>query len=92
MPATIPYDPSLVLGIVVAPEELSVLKEIGHTHAQADAERENLNSLLRHRHALATTRDELLELSADTQIVDDEIVVVDAAIRASVDALRKLGP
>jgi len=65
MPATIPYDPSLVLGNIVSPEKLSILTAISDAQAPADAAEDNLNSLIALKRSLDMTVQELIEMNID---------------------------
>lgn len=86
MPTSIPYDPSLALGNVVAPAHLKVLLDIAKLNADIEAAQENLNSLLELRRSLQLTMQEVGDLGIDTAALAAKLVEVNASILASVKA------
>lgn len=84
MPTSIPYDPSLALGNVVAPPHLQVLLEISALRAEIDAAQEDLNSLIELKRSLQMTMQELGEMNIPTNDLDARMAQVDASILASV--------
>lgn len=65
MPSTIPYDPSLVLGNIVHPDNLENLTEISAAQAPVDAAEEELNSLIAMKRSLDMTIQELVNMKVD---------------------------
>lgn len=72
MPTTIPYDPSLVLGNVVHPQNMEVLEQISALQAPVDAAETNLNSLITLKRSIDSTVREMLEMEADVTSLTDE--------------------
>lgn len=62
--STIPYDPSLVLGMIVEPEKIQQLEEIATLQKPVDNERDRFNALLRQKLSLDMTMRELISLGA----------------------------
>lgn len=66
MPSTIPYDPSIVLGNIIAPEKLDQLTRISQIQAPIDAAENNLNTLISLKRSIDTTIRELANMGVDT--------------------------
>lgn len=84
MPATIPYDPSLIIGNVVDVKTIKRLTDIATAGVPADQAEESLNSLLASRRSLDMTKSELFNLGIDTEELDTTVTklneeIVDAA-------------
>lgn len=62
--STIPFDPSLVLGMIVDPSRIAVLARIADLQAPVDAARNKVNALLRQKLSLDMTGRELVSLGA----------------------------
>ena len=60
--STIPYDPSLVLGMIVDPSKIDDLMSIAESQKSVDAERDHFNALLRQKLSLDMTMRELISL------------------------------
>lgn len=65
MPSTIPYDPSLVLGNIVAQNKLDIAIKISELQAPADAAEDTLNSLISLKRSIDMTVQELIEMNID---------------------------
>ena len=64
--STIPYDPSLVLGMIVEPDKITALQNIAELQKPVDDARDQFNALLRQKLSLDMTMRELLSLGATT--------------------------
>lgn len=62
--STIPYDPSLVLGMIVDPNKITELEAIADLQKPVDAEKNHFNALLRQKLSLDMTMRELISLGA----------------------------
>ncbi|SDN12076.1 hypothetical protein [Kriegella aquimaris] len=62
--STIPFDPSLVLGMVVAPNKIKDLEAIANLQEPVDGARNKVNALLRQKLSLDMTARELISLGA----------------------------
>ncbi|MDE2405441.1 MAG: hypothetical protein KGM17_12305 [Sphingomonadales bacterium] len=62
--STIPYDPSLVLGMIIEPAKIQQLEAIAQAQAPVDGARDYLNALLRQQLSLRMTARELVSLGA----------------------------
>ncbi|MFM5950315.1 MAG: hypothetical protein ACKOPM_13985 [Novosphingobium sp.] len=69
--STIPYDPSLVLGMIVDPKKIQVLENIATLQAPVDAARDHVNALLRQKLSLDMTSRELISLGATPDQLKD---------------------
>lgn len=69
--STIPFDPSLVLGMVIAPEKIKQLEKIAELQKPVDNARNKVNALLRQKLSLDMTVQELISLGATLDQVDD---------------------
>ncbi|MBR9919259.1 MAG: hypothetical protein GYB31_00365 [Bacteroidetes bacterium] len=65
MPSTIPYDPSIVIGNLVHPEDLKRLQQIGDNLADADQKEAELNNLIALKRSIDMTVQELVDMSID---------------------------
>ncbi len=65
--STIPYDPSLVLGMVIAPSKIDELKQIAELQKPVDNARNKVNALLRQKLSLDMTLQELTSLGATVE-------------------------
>lgn len=68
--STIPFDPSLVLGMVVAPKKIKDLEQIAVLQKPVDAARDKVNALLRQKLSLDMTLRELISLGAGGDQLD----------------------
>ncbi|GAB4272432.1 MAG: hypothetical protein Kow0080_18880 [Candidatus Promineifilaceae bacterium] len=69
--STIPYDPSLVLGMIVDPSKITELEAIADLQKPVDAERDHFNALLRQKLSLDMTMRELVSLGATPDQLKD---------------------
>ena len=79
MASTIPYDPSLVLGNLVDPSNITNLKVIADAQRPVDVAQDTLNDTIRAKQKLQMTYDELanLGLSQDQlKPLDDQMTVL----------------
>ncbi|WP_367392896.1 hypothetical protein [Lewinella sp. LCG006] len=87
--STIPYDPSLVLGMVIAPEKIKQLQEIATLQSPVDNARNKVNALLRQKLSLDMTLQELSSLGASIlQLAKIELniqKIMDAIIAATTE-------
>lgn len=60
--STIPFDPSLVLGMIIDPSAISNLEKRAQMNVKVDAARANLDALLREKMSLDMTLQELVSL------------------------------
>lgn len=60
--STIPFDPGLVLGMIVQPERIAQLEEIAEAQVPVDLARDHLNALIRQKMSLDMTTQELISL------------------------------
>ncbi|WP_205511922.1 hypothetical protein [Longitalea arenae] len=78
---TIPFDhPSMVLGNVVNPRVLELIKKAGSLQAKLDAAREKMNSLVMMKRSLAMTINELTDMNVDVTELKNTITNVDASV------------
>ncbi|KAI9903528.1 hypothetical protein N3K66_000057 [Trichothecium roseum] len=73
MPSTIPYDPSLVLGMIVDHEILENVKAMADAQALSDAMQDELNAMIASRRSLDMTKAELLNLGVDVSDINDAL-------------------
>ncbi len=64
---TIPYDPSLVLGMIVDPDRVKTLEKIAEAQKDVNAKRDLCNALLRQKLSLDMTGRELIGLGAQPE-------------------------
>ncbi len=69
--STIPFDPSLVLGMIVEPDKIQQLEAIADAQKGADAARDEFNALLRQKLSLDMTKRELISLGATEDEISD---------------------
>lgn len=69
--STIPYDPSLVLGMIVDPNRIKTLEKIAEAQKDVDAQRDYVNALLRQKLSLDMTSRELISLGVDPSDMED---------------------
>ena len=69
--STIPFDPSLVLGMVIAPEKIKQLEKIAELQKPVDNARDRVNALLRQKLSLDMTLQELISLGATFDQMQD---------------------
>lgn len=80
---SIPYDPSLVLGMVIQPDKIQQLIDIAEAQNPINLSRDKMNALLRQKLSLDMTMQELITLKVDpTQVekVADEIDILNTAV------------
>ena len=80
MASTIPYDPSLVLGNLVDPSNITNLKVIADAQRPVDVAQDTLNDTIRAKQKLQMTYDELANLGlSEDQLkpLDDQMVALD---------------
>jgi hypothetical protein len=65
MPTSIPFDPSLSLGAVVAPEKLELLEQIAEAQAPAEAAREAFDAAVMSQRSLEMSLAEMANLDVD---------------------------
>lgn len=81
MPSSIPYDhPSLVLGNIVDPSVLNILKKIIQCQTKIDAAQDKLNSLIMMKRSMAMTMNELSDMNIDVSALQDKQPEVDQSI------------
>ncbi|NHF59977.1 hypothetical protein FK220_011535 [Flavobacteriaceae bacterium TP-CH-4] len=88
--STIPFDPSLVLGMVVKPDKITQLEAIANLQKPVDAARNKVNALLRQKLSLDMTLRELTSLGAGAGDAMDSFKknldqIMDAILKASVE-------
>lgn len=85
--STIPYDPSLVLGMIVDPSRIQVLEQIAQAQLPVDTARDHVNALLRQKLSLDMTARELISLGAKddqlTKLYDNMTTLMDDIIDAT---------
>lgn len=80
---TIPYDPSLVLGMVIQPDKIKQLMDIAEAQNPVNLAREKVNALLRQKLSLDMLIQELLSLDVDPKQIDkvsQEVAVLNEAL------------
>lgn len=87
--STIPFDPSLVLGMVISPEKIGQLEKIAELQKPVDNARNKVNALLRQKLSLDMTLQELMSLGASwdqvTEIEENITEIMDAIITATTE-------
>lgn len=81
--STIPFDPSLVLGMVIAPEKIKQLEKIAELQKPVDNARNKVNALLRQKLSLDMTVQELISLGATM----DQIAEIEKNIEEVMDSI-----
>ncbi len=89
--STIPYDPSLVLGMIVDPNKISTLEKIASLQAPVDAARDYVNALLRQKLSLDMTGRELISLGATPEQLGDFNKAVSDLTKNIIAAAIELG-
>ncbi len=69
--STIPYDPSLVLGMVIDPDKIEQLEKIAEAQNPVDLARDKVNALIRQKLSIDMTIRELVSLGATTDQLED---------------------
>lgn len=69
--STIPYDPSLVLGMIIDPTRIGVLQKVAEAQLPVDLARDYVNALLRQKLSLDMTQRELINLGAPVDKLGD---------------------
>lgn len=88
--STIPFDPSLVLGMVVSPSKIKDLEAIAELQKPVDAARDKVNALLRQKLSLDMTLRELISLGAGGDQLDSFKANLDTVMNAVLDASVEL--
>lgn len=84
MPSSIPYDhPSLVIGNVVDPAVLSILKNISKCQSKIDAAQDKLNAFILMKRSIAMTINELTDLNIDMSDLKNKQPEIDRSITQS---------
>lgn len=85
--STIPFDPSLVLGMVVAPDKIKDLEAIADLQKPVDGARNKVNALLRQKLSLDMTARELISLGAGEEQLktfnENINTIMDEVVKAS---------
>lgn len=89
--STIPYDPSLVLGMIVDPTRIAVLEKIATLQLPVDVARDHVNALLRQKLSLDMTSRELISLGATPDQLGDFQKNIDDLMKNILDAAIDLG-
>jgi hypothetical protein len=92
MPTTIPYDPSLVLGNIVAPEKIAALESIATLQKPVDDAQLELNSLILSKRSLDMTLQEMMNMNVaqdDLNELATEIDTLKTNMAKSAIALAK---
>jgi hypothetical protein len=69
--STIPYDPSLVLGMVIDPAKIEQLEKIADAQNPVDLARDKVNALIRQKLSIDMTVRELVSLGASSDQLED---------------------
>ena len=69
--STIPFDPSLVLGMIVDPSKIQTLEKIAQLQLPVDLARDHVNALLRQKLSMDMTARELVSLGATPDMLQD---------------------
>ena len=81
MPSSIPYDhPSLVLGNIVDPKLLAMLRQIGSAQAKIDSAQDKMNSFITMKRSLSMTLNELVGMNIEVGQLTSKIKQVDLKI------------
>ena len=84
MPTSIPYDhPSLVLGNIIDPAVLAILKNISSCQAKIDAAQDQLNSFIMMKRSIAMTINELTDMNVDVSELKNRQPEIDQSITKS---------
>lgn len=90
MPSSIPYDhPSLVLGNIVDPKILNILREVDGLQSDIDTAYDRLNALIMLKRKLSMMMNELINLKIDIGDIKEKIHDVDEGIsKAALDYMN----
>jgi hypothetical protein len=89
--STIPYDPALVLGMIVDPTKIATLEKIAELQLPVDLARDHVNALLRQKLSLDMTGRELISLGATPDQLGDFQKNINDISKAIIDAAVDLG-
>jgi len=89
--STIPYDPSLVLGMVIDPGKIKVLEQIAELQKPVDAARDRMNALMRQKLSLDLTMRELISLKATPEQLEPLSKEIDEIMKSLVASAGDLG-
>jgi hypothetical protein len=89
--STIPFDPSLVLGMIVDPKKIEQLKKIAELQLPVDLCRDKVNALLRQKLSLDMTMQELITLGAGEEDLADFKTSIADIMTAVITAAKELG-
>ena len=78
MPSTIPYDPSLVLGNLIALDKITKLQAIAAAQKPADLAQDSLNSLILNKRKLDMTFQEMVNMGVDVKDLQDFQKTIDS--------------
>lgn len=88
--STIPYDPSLVLGMIVNPNKIKVLESIAQAQLPVDNARDHVNALLRQKLSMDMTSRELISLGATPDQLTEFSKTVEDLMKNIIDAAGDL--
>lgn len=84
MPSSIPYDhPSLILGNIVDPAVLIILKKINQCQTKIDAAQDKMNSFIALKRSMEMTMNELNDMNVDVSDIQDKQPEMDQSITKS---------
>jgi hypothetical protein len=89
--STIPFDPSLVLGMVIDQSKLDVLKDIADAQKPVDSARDRVNALTRQKLSLDMTMRELITIGADADSLEQLRQEIAKVLQAIIGAATDLG-
>ena len=90
MPSTIPYDPSLVLGNIVAQDKLDNLIQMSQLQAPADSAQTSLNSLITLKRSVDMTIQEMIDMGVDvTELIKESQDINTQVQAAAIDYGKK---
>ena len=78
MPTTIPYDPSMVLGNLIALDKITKLQAIAAAQKPADLAQDSLNSLILNKRKLDMTFQEMVNMGVDVKDLQDFQKTIDS--------------
>ncbi|MDA7966956.1 hypothetical protein [Ruegeria sp.] len=88
--STIPYDPSLVLGMIIKPQKIKELQAIAELQKPVDAARDKFNSMLREKLSLDLTKRELISLGASPEQIEQLQAGIDTIMNEVTSAATDL--
>ena len=88
--STIPFDPSLVLGMIIEADKIEQLQAIANLQKPVDDERDHFNALLRQKLSLDMTMRELISLDVPAKQLDALKKQIDTLTGAIVKSATKL--